>query len=573
VNNAGTPGVPQVTLNYGYDVYNNRTYLQDSLGGNISSSYDGAHRLTNITGVMGGSSAVLALSYDAASRLTSISRSPPGDNITTSFSYDNANRLTNIAHTDATKALTLAGYTYGYDAASQLTNYSGPDGSLTYGYDVDGQLTSVTGARSESFSYDKNGNRTMAGYTTGAGNELTSDGVYNYTYDNEGNTLTQTQIATGTVTNYTWDYRNRLTEVQVKSSTGTVLNDEKFTYDVNDNRIGVMLNGVQQSWTVFDGANPYMDFNGSGALTERYLTNPNGLSQFYARVSASGVVNWYLTDNLGSIRQIVDTSGTVLDTLVYSSFGTIVSETNAANGDRFKFAGGANDLIAGMNQFNRRYQRPADGNFASEDPLSFGAGDTNLYRYVFNSPTSATDPSGEFDPITWGFIIGAGIIILGGCSGCSSKPAPAPTPPAPVPVPPAPAKAPPKPPSEADREKSIQALIASTEAAIKATKELDKLAALRERLAALKQALEITAKIKELKGFQMSMKPPPPTPTGTGVMPEPLSQVGKGGATAEQTRYWQLWTLYYRQITELEMDRAKAIQRSGVIIPGVPPPP
>ena len=34
------------------------------------------------------------------------------------------------------------------------------------------------------------------------------------------------------------------------------------------------------------------------------------------------------------------------------------------------------------------------GRFLREDPLSFAAGDTNLYRYVFNSPTSAKDPTG-----------------------------------------------------------------------------------------------------------------------------------------------------------------------------------
>ena len=32
--------------------------------------------------------------------------------------------------------------------------------------------------------------------------------------------------------------------------------------------------------------------------------------------------------------------------------------------------------------------------FLSEDPLGFDAGDTNLYRYVFNSPTNYTDPTG-----------------------------------------------------------------------------------------------------------------------------------------------------------------------------------
>jgi hypothetical protein len=35
------------------------------------------------------------------------------------------------------------------------------------------------------------------------------------------------------------------------------------------------------------------------------------------------------------------------------------------------------------------------GRFLREDPLSFTAGDTNLYRYVFNSPTNAVDPTGQ----------------------------------------------------------------------------------------------------------------------------------------------------------------------------------
>jgi hypothetical protein len=34
------------------------------------------------------------------------------------------------------------------------------------------------------------------------------------------------------------------------------------------------------------------------------------------------------------------------------------------------------------------------GRWASEDPLGFNAGDSNLYRYVVNNPTNAVDPSG-----------------------------------------------------------------------------------------------------------------------------------------------------------------------------------
>lgn len=37
---------------------------------------------------------------------------------------------------------------------------------------------------------------------------------------------------------------------------------------------------------------------------------------------------------------------------------------------------------------------PSVGRFVSQDPIGFDAGDSNLYRYVDNSPTNAVDPSG-----------------------------------------------------------------------------------------------------------------------------------------------------------------------------------
>ncbi len=316
--------------------------------------------------------------------------------------------MTNITDTDTTKSTTLASYTYGYDTASQLTSYQDNSGnSLTYSYDKVGELTGAAGTLAGSsytagYNYDLNGNRTSTGtdaggsltsatYTTTTGNELASDGTYTYTYDKDGNTLTQTDIATGTVTYYTWDYENRLTEEKVENSQGQVLEDETFTYDVNGNRIGVSLNGVQQLYTVYDGSNPYMDFNGSGQLTQRYLTNPNALSQFYGQVSASNAVQWYLTDNLGSIRQVVNSTGTSLDVITYDPYGNIVSQTNAANAPRFLFAGGEYDPLTGEYRYEHRVDKPLDGDWLSEDPIGQG---TNWYVYADNSPTDAVDPTG-----------------------------------------------------------------------------------------------------------------------------------------------------------------------------------
>ncbi len=42
-----------------------------------------------------------------------------------------------------------------------------------------------------------------------------------------------------------------------------------------------------------------------------------------------------------------------------------------------------------------RVQNPGTGRWTSQDPLGFAAGDANLYRYAFNSPTDLTDGSGE----------------------------------------------------------------------------------------------------------------------------------------------------------------------------------
>jgi len=74
----------------------------------------------------------------------------------------------------------------------------------------------------------------MQRYVTSIGNRLTSDGTYSYMYDSDGNMLTQTRISDSQLTSYTWDFRNRLTEVLVKTSAGVTLQDDKFTYDLEN---------------------------------------------------------------------------------------------------------------------------------------------------------------------------------------------------------------------------------------------------------------------------------------------------------------------------------------------------
>ena len=72
------------------------------------------------------------------------------------------------------------------------------------------------------------------------------------------------------MTTYTYDYRNRLTDVVETSAGGIVLSDTHYTYDVFDHRISVTVNG-QTYYTVYNGDNPWADYSSVDQIETRYL--------------------------------------------------------------------------------------------------------------------------------------------------------------------------------------------------------------------------------------------------------------------------------------------------------------
>jgi RHS repeat-associated protein len=107
-----------------------------------------------------------------------------------------------------------------------------------------------------------------------------------------------------------------------------------------------------------------------------------------------------LTDNVGSVRQLVRTDGTVRDAITYSAFGT-PTDTHANQGDRFKFTGREYDAGAGQYYYRARYYGADVGRFRSEDPIGFAGSEFNLSRYARNNPTSDVDPTGLAPRASW----------------------------------------------------------------------------------------------------------------------------------------------------------------------------
>src|SRR5581483_3634524 len=127
--------------------------------------------------------------------------------------------------------------------------FTSSNGTATYGYDPANQLTSASYSTStgghqpanESYSFDANGNRNNTGYGTGSDNLMSSDGTYDYTYDADGNLTERTQISstysTDYETTYTWDYRDRLTDVKDYDNSNALTEHVHYVYDVFDHLI------------------------------------------------------------------------------------------------------------------------------------------------------------------------------------------------------------------------------------------------------------------------------------------------------------------------------------------------
>jgi RHS repeat-associated protein len=107
------------------------------------------------------------------------------------------------------------------------------------------------------------------------------------------------------------------------------------------------------------------------------------------------LTEYYLTDALGSVRQVVSNAGEVTLSKRYDPYGWVLDYEGSSN-PSFGYAGEMQDST-GMVYLRARYYAPGDGRFVSRDtwegevnrPLSL-----NGWAYVEGNPVNYTDPSG-----------------------------------------------------------------------------------------------------------------------------------------------------------------------------------
>ncbi len=83
----------------------------------------------------------------------------------------------------------------------------------------------------------------------------------------------------------------------------------------------------------------------------------------------------------------------IVNAYEYDSFGKRLAAIEAVP-QPYSFTGREFDPESGLYYYRARIYDPNAGRFMQEDPLGFGAGDMNLYRYVENNGVNLIDPAG-----------------------------------------------------------------------------------------------------------------------------------------------------------------------------------
>lgn len=181
--------------------------------------------------------------------------------------------------------------------------------------------------------------------------------VKTLTYDNNGNLLSVTDPS-GT-TNYTWNARNQLTDINGPAVTAS------FVYDGLGRRQQKTIDGNSTEF-LYDGLNPVQELSGASILAN--ILPGLGIDEFLAREDVvAGLTDYFLPDALGSAIALADSAGTVQTEYAYEPFGrTTASGTSSTN--PFQYTGRENDGT-GLYYYRSRYYSPGLQRFTSEDPF------------------------------------------------------------------------------------------------------------------------------------------------------------------------------------------------------------
>jgi RHS repeat-associated protein len=191
----------------------------------------------------------------------------------------------------------------------------------------------------------------------------------------------------GAITAYEYDAENKL--VRVVSPANTV----NYRYDGLGRRVEKEIIAGTTTLTkyVYDNEDILLELNGSTAIVARYTHGPGVDEPLVMDKNSQSF--YYHADGLGSITDLTNQTGTVVQRYTYSSFGKIESQSDPNFVQPYTFTGRELDAETGLYHYRARYYDAIAGRMIQTDPIGFIAG-LNLYVYSGNNPVNYIDPLG-----------------------------------------------------------------------------------------------------------------------------------------------------------------------------------
>ncbi|MBP6350409.1 MAG: LysM peptidoglycan-binding domain-containing protein [Candidatus Obscuribacter sp.] len=291
----------------------------------------------------------------------------------TQYGYNNLNEMTSIAAGGATK---WQGAT---NKALNSATVNSNAVTLNSTQSFAGNATLANGVNSIAVSGTDGASSTSTNsYQISANGSVSA----NATFDANGNILSDG------VAVYLWDAENRL--IKVTYSAGDY---SQFAYEAQGS-IGRVVETA---------ANTIVDtkilVRAEGKICEERDINSVTVKKFsnYGQDTTSSKY-FYSRDNLGSISELTDNSGSRVSQYSYGMFGEVFQVLPGPQAD-FQYAGTYFHTRSKLNLATYRVYNANIARWLSRDPVGENAG-TNLYCYANNRPTVVIDPHGlaDIDP-------------------------------------------------------------------------------------------------------------------------------------------------------------------------------
>jgi len=288
-------------------------------------------------------------------------------------------------------------FKYEYDAAGRLSKVS-IDGVLATEYEYDGGATGGNGNCTKKTTWS-GGTATTMNATYDEQDRLLTYGATSYAYYDTGEVKTKTDTS-GTTT-YTWDGRGNL--LAIDFPTGTPIERVEYIVDALGRRVGKRVKRAGGSaqlvkqWVWEGSLRIAAEIDVATAVVTRFVYGRRANVPEYL-VRSDGKTARVLTDHLGSVRLVVDTtSGGLLQQMEYDAYGNVTSTEYVAAGWSpipFGFAGGLFDRDTKLVRFGARDYDAEIGRWIGKDPSGL-RGDLNLYGYAAGDAVNFIDIAGR----------------------------------------------------------------------------------------------------------------------------------------------------------------------------------